>query len=66
MTESVLTTWLTGGGASELARAGVDLDALLAQTRKLEAGAAARTHELVRRFLSDVATRPVATPTVAA
>jgi GMP synthase-like glutamine amidotransferase len=65
VTESVLSAWLTGGGASELARAGVDLDALLAETRKLEAGAAVRTHELVRRFLSDVATRPAATPAAA-
>jgi GMP synthase-like glutamine amidotransferase len=66
VTEPVLTAWLTGGGASELAGAGVDLDALLAQTRRVQGGAAVRTHELVRRFLSDVATRPVVAPTVAA
>lgn len=65
VTESVLSAWLTGGGASELAQAGVDLDALLEQTRRLEGGAARRTHELVRRFLADVATRPVVAPVVA-
>lgn len=65
VTESVLTAWLTGGGARELASAGVDTGALLAQTRALEAGAAARTHGLVRRFLSDVAIRPVVAPMVA-
>jgi GMP synthase-like glutamine amidotransferase len=62
VTESVLAAWLESGGARELAGAGVDPGALLAQTRELEAGAALRTHELVRRFLSDVATRPVAAP----
>jgi GMP synthase-like glutamine amidotransferase len=66
VTEPVLSAWLTGGGASELASAGVDLDALLAQTRRLQAGAAARTHELVRRFARDVATRPAVTPAVLA
>ena len=64
-TEPVLSAWLAGGGAGELAGAGVDAGALLAQTRREAAGAAARTHELVRRFLSDVATRPVAAPTAA-
>jgi len=64
VTESVLSAWLAGGGARELAGAGVDPDTLLAQTRGLEAEAAARTHELVRRFVSDVATRPVVAPTV--
>jgi hypothetical protein len=59
-----LSAWLTGGGASELPQAGVDLDALLEQTRRLEGGAARRTHELVRRFLADVATRPVVAPVV--
>jgi GMP synthase-like glutamine amidotransferase len=65
VTESVLAAWLEGGGARELAGAGVAVDALLAQTRELAAGAALRTRELVRRFLSDVATRPVAAPTAA-
>jgi GMP synthase-like glutamine amidotransferase len=65
VTESVLSAWLTGDGASEMATAGVDVAALLAQTRRLEAGAALRTRELVRRFLSDVATQPVAAPTAA-
>jgi GMP synthase-like glutamine amidotransferase len=65
VTEAVLSAWLADGGASELATAGVDADALLAQTRRLGAGAAVRTHELVRRFLSDVATRPVAVPAAA-
>jgi GMP synthase-like glutamine amidotransferase len=64
VTESVLSAWLAAGGARELAGAGVAVDALLAQTRELAAGAALRTHELVRRFLSDVATRPVVAPTV--
>jgi GMP synthase-like glutamine amidotransferase len=66
VTESVIGAWLAGGGARELAEAGVDADALLAQTRRLQGGAAARTHELVRRFLSDVAPRPAVAPTVAA
>jgi hypothetical protein len=61
----VLAAWLDGGGARELAGAGVAVDALLAQTRELAAGAALRTRELVRRFLSDVATRPVVAPTAA-
>ncbi len=65
VTASVLSAWLAGGGASELATAGVDTESLLAQTRRLEAGAALRTHELVRRFLSDVATRPVVIPDAA-
>jgi GMP synthase-like glutamine amidotransferase len=65
VTESVLAAWLEAGGARELAGAGVEVEALLARTRELEAGAALRTHALVRRFLSDVATRPAVAPSAA-
>jgi GMP synthase-like glutamine amidotransferase len=59
LTPAVLECWLSAGGASELARLGLDADALMARTRSLVGGAAARTHELVRRFVTDVARRPV-------
>jgi GMP synthase-like glutamine amidotransferase len=66
VTESVLDAWLSHGGGDELAQAGVDVDGLLSQTRSLADGAARRTHELVRRFVADVATRPVVAPVPAA
>jgi GMP synthase-like glutamine amidotransferase len=58
--EAVLDAWLSQGGAEELTRIGLDPQLLLRQTRALADDAATRTHELVRRFLTDVATRPVA------
>lgn len=66
VTEGVLEAWLSGGGAAELAGIGADPGQLLARTRELAGGAARRTHELVRRFTTDVATRPVVTPATAA
>jgi GMP synthase-like glutamine amidotransferase len=62
VTESVLDGWLSFGGASELTAAGVDPGRLLADARSLASGAAARTRQLVRGFVRDVATRPIATP----
>lgn len=58
LTPSVLECWLSVGGAGELARLGCDADELMAQTRSLAPGAAARAHELIRRFITDVARRP--------
>jgi GMP synthase-like glutamine amidotransferase len=60
VTEAVLDAWLSEGGAEELATIGVDPARLLSETRALADDAAARAHELVRRFVTDVATRPVA------
>jgi GMP synthase-like glutamine amidotransferase len=62
VTESVLDAWLAADGASELMAAGVDPGRLLADTRSLASGAAARTRHLVHRFVRDVATRSIATP----
>jgi GMP synthase-like glutamine amidotransferase len=59
LTCSVLECWLATGGAAQLAASGVDAGALMARTRALEGAAAARAHELVRRFVSDVGTAPV-------
>ncbi|HWG01816.1 MAG TPA: type 1 glutamine amidotransferase [Trebonia sp.] len=70
LTSAVLTTWLCGGGdsgggaedsdgAAGLVAQGIDVDGLLARTRALEAEAAPRARELVRRFVRDVATAPV-------
>jgi GMP synthase-like glutamine amidotransferase len=59
LTPSVLECWLDSGGDAELAAQGVDADALMARTRSLAAEAAPRTHELVRRFVRDVATTPI-------
>jgi GMP synthase-like glutamine amidotransferase len=58
----VIETWLTLGGAEQLVENGVDPQALLAQTRSLSGAAALRTLELVRGFVSDVASRPVLAP----
>jgi GMP synthase-like glutamine amidotransferase len=62
VTESVLDGWLSSGGAAELVAAGADPGRILADARSLAAGAAVRTRELVRRFVRDVATRPVVVP----
>jgi len=59
VTEAVLDAWLSEGGAEELATIGVDPARLLSETRALAGDAATRAHELVRRFVTDVATRPV-------
>jgi GMP synthase-like glutamine amidotransferase len=56
----VLEAWLGVGGYDQLAGLKIDVEQLLEQTRQLTARAAARTHELVRRFVTDVAQRPVA------
>jgi GMP synthase-like glutamine amidotransferase len=56
--EEVLESWLAAGGEAELAEVGVDATALLTQTRRLTAAAAARADGLVRRFVADVARRP--------
>jgi GMP synthase-like glutamine amidotransferase len=59
VTDAVLEAWLGSGGSAELAELGVDPQALIDQSRTLADGAAARAHGLVRRFLFDVARRPV-------
>jgi GMP synthase-like glutamine amidotransferase len=59
VTEAVLEAWLAEGGSEELASNGVDLERVLRETRALADDAAVRAHELVRRFVTDVATRPV-------
>jgi GMP synthase-like glutamine amidotransferase len=69
LTSSVLAAWLYGDGdrdgdgaddgAAELIAQGIDVDDLMARTRALEGEAAPRAHELVRRFVHDVATAPV-------
>ena len=60
LTSAVLECWLDNGGAGQLAASGVDAGALLQQTRSLESVSALRAHELVRRFVTDVTTGPVA------
>jgi GMP synthase-like glutamine amidotransferase len=60
ITPSVLECWFDVGGEAQLAAQGIDTDALLAQTRSLADVTAARTHELIRRFVRNVATVPVA------
>jgi GMP synthase-like glutamine amidotransferase len=62
LTPSVLECWFDAGGEAQLAAQGIDTAALLAQTRSLADGAAARTHELVRRFMRDVATAKIVAP----
>jgi len=59
VTDAVIEAWLASGGSAELAELGVDPQALIEQSRALADGAAARAHGLVRRFLFDVARRPV-------
>jgi GMP synthase-like glutamine amidotransferase len=58
LTPSVLECWLDTGGAAELAGLGIDPAGLMAQTQALAGVSAARAHELVRRFVTDVARRP--------
>jgi GMP synthase-like glutamine amidotransferase len=61
VTESVLLAWMAEeGGMETLTSHGIDAERLLAQTRDLAAGAGQRTRQLVRGFVTDVATRPVA------
>jgi GMP synthase-like glutamine amidotransferase len=60
LTTPVLECWLDNGGTGQLAAAGVDASALVARTRSLEGGAAVRAYELVRRFVTDVTTAPLA------
>jgi GMP synthase-like glutamine amidotransferase len=62
LTPAVLECWLDNGGEAELTACGVDTTELMAQTRRLAGSCAARTHELVRRFTSQVAHAPVADP----
>ncbi len=57
--ETVLDAWLSEGGTEELAAIGVDPARLLEETLARTDDAAVRAHELVRRFVTDVATRPV-------
>ncbi len=59
LTCEVLDCWLSAGGAAQLAAAGVDAAALMARTRAMEGAAAARAHELVRRFVTSVGTAAV-------
>jgi GMP synthase-like glutamine amidotransferase len=59
VTDEVLEAWMSSGGAAELDRLGLDPGVLVEQSRTLAGGAAARAHELVRRFVLDVARRPV-------
>jgi GMP synthase-like glutamine amidotransferase len=58
--EEVLDSWLRVGGYDQLSGLDIDAEALLEQTRQLAGAAAARTTELVRRFVTDVARRPTA------
>ena len=55
----VLESWLAADGEAQLAEVGVAAPALLAQTRLLTRAAAARAEALIRRFVTDVARRPV-------
>ncbi|HUN30924.1 MAG TPA: gamma-glutamyl-gamma-aminobutyrate hydrolase family protein [Trebonia sp.] len=59
VTEAVLGAWLYEGGSEELATIGVDPTRMISETRAVADDAATRAHELVRRFVTDVATRPV-------
>jgi GMP synthase-like glutamine amidotransferase len=59
VTDAVLEAWLGSDDAARLAESGVDPQALIEQSRTLADGAAARAHGLVRRFVFDVARRPV-------
>jgi GMP synthase-like glutamine amidotransferase len=60
---SVLECWLDNGdGAAELAKQGLDAAQLMERTRELAGVSAVRTRELVRRFLTNVATAPAVGP----
>ena len=58
LTPSVLECWLDSGGAAELAELGIDPAGLMAQTLTHAGVSDARAHELVRRFVTNVARRP--------
>jgi GMP synthase-like glutamine amidotransferase len=58
VTESVLDSWMDDDGVAELVAAGVDPGQLLSEARSLAPEAAKRAHELVRRFVTVVATVP--------
>jgi GMP synthase-like glutamine amidotransferase len=58
LTPSVLECWLDTGGAASLTGLGIDPAGLMEQTQTLAGVSAARAHELVRRFVTDVARRP--------
>jgi GMP synthase-like glutamine amidotransferase len=60
VTDQVLESWIAADGPAQLMERGIDATALVEQARSLADGAAVRAHELVRRFVSDVARRPVA------
>lgn len=55
VTPAHLRGWLDGGGAAELIRIGVDVDALLADTDAIADEVRVRTDRLVDWFLSDIA-----------
>jgi len=55
LTEAMLRGWLDNGGSAEAAAAGVDVAAVLAQTRRLEPAAHRRASALVDAFLKQVA-----------
>jgi GMP synthase-like glutamine amidotransferase len=57
--EEVLEAWLATGGEEQLAEVGVAVPPLLAQTRRQTGAAAARAQMLIRRFVTEVAPRPV-------
>ncbi len=59
VTVDVLEAWLSTGGSEELAALGIAVEPLLERTRRETGAAAARADTLVRRFVSDVARRPV-------
>jgi len=55
LTGDQLAAWLDHGGRAYLEGVGADADALLAETRAVEAAAAGRTRDLVDAFLDRVA-----------
>lgn len=60
VTVEVLESWLSAGGAEQLAELGISVEPLLERTRFESGAAAARADRLVRRFAGDIARRPVA------
>jgi GMP synthase-like glutamine amidotransferase len=59
VTTEVLESWLSTGGSEQLAGLGIAVEPLLERTRREAGAAAARADALVRRFVGDVARRPV-------
>lgn len=59
VTDAVLEAWLGSGGSAQLEELGVDPLVLIEQSRTQAQPAAARAHGLVRRFVLDVARRPI-------